>query len=148
MPTEAIIKSFDELTNDELYDILRARNQVFVVEQNCVYQDADGSDRKALHVYIPYMGQIGAYCRILPAGIKYPEWSIGRVLTTSKARGQGLAHSLTIAALAAIKDHGGTNCRISAQAYLQKFYESHGFVRIGGEYLEDDIPHIEMLRQG
>lgn len=144
--TEISVKSFLDLNSHELYEILQARNEVFVVEQNCIYQDADGYDEKATHVVVPFEGKLGAYCRILPAGLKYPEWSIGRVLTAKHARGQKLGHILTTTALKAIRDQGGGSIRISAQAYLQKFYESHGFIRIGDEYLEDNIPHIEMLR--
>lgn len=143
---KAFIKNFSELSQKELYDILQARSEVFVVEQNCVYQDADGYDERSLHVVIPFEGKIGAYCRIVSPGLKYPEWSIGRVLTSRHARGQKLGHALTKTALDAVASRGGGDIRISAQAYLQKFYESHGFVRTGEEYLEDNIPHVEMLR--
>ncbi len=143
---KAFVKKLSDLSPDELYGILQARNEVFVVEQQCVYQDADGYDREALHVVLPYEEGIGAYCRILPPGIKYTEWSIGRVLTAGAARGKKLGHLLMTTALDTIAAHGGGGIRISAQAYLQRFYESHGFVRIGDEYLEDNIPHIEMLR--
>lgn len=144
----ASIKGFFDLTARELYEILQARNEVFIVEQNCVYQDADGYDTESIHVTVPFAGKLGAYCRVIPPGLKYPEWSIGRVLTVKDARGQSLAHKLTSAALEVIAQRGGGDCRISAQAYLQKFYESHGFLCVGDEYLEDDIPHIEMLRKG
>jgi ElaA protein len=140
-----ICKSFDDLTNSELYSILQARNEIFIVEQNCVYQDMDGYDQKSFHIIIPYQEKLGAYCRINPAGLKYPEWSIGRVLTLKHARNKKLGHELIAVALQEISARGGKKVRISAQAYLQKFYESHGFLRIGEEYLEDKIPHIEML---
>lgn len=143
---KALIKDFADLSPYELYEIMQARNEVFIVEQNCVYQDIDGYDEKSIHVVIPFNSKLGAYCRIIMPGIKYPEWSIGRVLTAQHARGKKLAHKLAAAALDAIAQRGGGNCRISAQAHLQKFYESHGFVRIGDEYLEDNIPHIEMQR--
>lgn len=141
-----LIKNFSDLTQRELYQILQARNEVFVVEQNCVYQDADGYDEKSIHVIVPFEDRLGAYCRVLPPGLKYPEWSIGRVLTAKHARGRKLGHKLTEAALETVAIRGGGNIRISAQAYLQKFYESHGFACVGEEYLEDNIPHIEMLR--
>jgi len=143
---KTFVKKFSGLSPDELYSILQARNEVFVVEQQCVYQDADGYDREALHVVLPYEAWIGAYCRILLPRVKYTEWSIGRVLTTRAARGKKLGHLLMITALDTISKQGGGGVRISAQAYLQRFYEQHGFVRIGDEYLEDNIPHIEMLR--
>ncbi len=142
----AFVKKFSDLSQDELYGILQARNEVFVVEQQCVYQDADGYDQVALHAALPYEGRLGAYCRILPPDIKYTEWSIGRVLTVGTARGKKLGHLLMATALNTIAAHGGGDVRISAQSYLQRFYEVHGFVRIGDEYLEDNIPHIEMLR--
>lgn len=141
-----LIKAFKELTNQELYAILQARNEVFVVGQNCVYQDTDGYDNGATHIIIPYDGRIGAYCRILPPDLKYKEWAIGRVLTAPHARGKKLAHQLTQLALSTIVKQGGKDVRISAQAYLQKFYETHGFIREGAEYLEDNIPHIEMYK--
>jgi ElaA protein len=144
--TKTFVKKFSDLSPDELYAILKARSEVFVVEQQCVYQDADGYDQSALHVVLPFEATLGAYCRVLPPGSKYAEWSIGRVLTTDAARGKRLGHLLMTTALDAIAENGGGDVRISAQAYLQKFYESHGFVRIGDVYLEDNIPHVEMLR--
>lgn len=140
------VKNFSDLSPDELYGIMQARSEVFVVEQQCVYQDADGYDQTALHAVLPYEGNLGAYCRILPPGTKYAEWSIGRVLTAGVARGKKLGHLLMATALDTIAAHGGGDIRISAQSYLQQFYEVHGFIRIGDEYLEDNIPHIEMLR--
>lgn len=145
MMDKPFVKNFSDLTLDELYDILQARNEVFTVEQNCIEQDADGYDRESIHVVIPFEDKLGAYCRLLPAGLKYPEWSIGRVITSKHARGQKLAHQLMKTAMDVIKTRGGASIRISAQSYLQKFYESHGFIRIGGEYPEANIPHIKML---
>jgi ElaA protein len=145
MMDKSFVKEFSDLTLDELYEILQARNEVFTVEQNCIEQDADGYDRKSLHVVIPFEGKLGAYCRLLPAGLKYPEWSIGRVITSKHARGQKLAHQLMKTAVGVIKIRGGESIRISAQSYLQKFYESHGFIRLGDEYLEANIPHIRMV---
>jgi len=138
-------KKFADLSPVELYDILSARNAVFVVEQKCAYQDIDDKDQAALHVVIPFQGKLGAYCRVLPPGVSYTEWSIGRVLTAAHARGHKLGHQLMKEALAAI---GKNPVRISAQSYLQKFYETHGFTRVGEEYLEDDIPHVEMIKAG
>lgn len=141
-----LIKDFAELTPYELYEILQARNEVFIVEQNCVYRDVDGHDEQSLHVVIPFDGKLGAYCRIARPGTVHPEWSIGRVLTSKHARGQKLAHRLMAAALDAMARRGGGSCRIAAQAHLQNFYESHGFARIGEDYLDDGIPHVDMLR--
>lgn len=138
-----LIKSFQALSTVELYAILQARNEVFVVEQNCVYQDADGVDAAGLHAVIEEEGVLLAYCRLLPPGIKYAEWSIGRVLTTPKGRGKGLAHILIKAALEEIGNHP---VRISAQSHLESFYQTHGFKTQGALYYEDGIPHIEMLR--
>jgi len=143
---KAFVKNFAELSPDELYAIMHARSAVFVVEQQCIYQDADGYDRQALHVVIPHEGMLGGYCRILPPGAKYAEWSVGRVLTLGTARGRSLGHMLMTTALDTVAVRGGGDIRISAQAYLQRFYEHHGFVCIGDAYLEDNIPHIEMLR--
>lgn len=139
------IKPFAELTTAELYDILQARCAVFVVEQNCPYLDIDGLDQTALHVIIPHQGKLGAYCRLLPPEGNTP-WKIGRVLTVTEARGHKLAHRLMETAMAEIKARGGRRIALSAQAYLQTFYEGHGFVAQGEPYLEDGIPHIGMVR--
>lgn len=139
------VKPFDALTAAELYDILEARCAVFVVEQNCPYLDIDGLDKTALHVLLPHQGKLGAYCRLLPPDTQNP-WRIGRVLTTAEARGQKLAHLLMHAALAEINARGGQRIKLSAQAHLQAFYESHGFIAKGDTYLEDGIPHIGMVR--
>lgn len=141
-----LVKNFQGLTVSELYDVLQARNEVFVVEQKCIYQDADDYDQKSLHVIVYQDDKLAAYCRVLPAGLKYKEWSIGRVLTMPQARGKGVGHVLIKAAIAAIQSNGGKDIRISAQSYLKRLYEGYGFVAVGNEYLEDDIPHIEMLK--
>lgn len=141
--TKPFVKTFDQLDTNELHEIIKNRVEVFVVEQNCPYQDVDDYDLQSLHVAIPFEGKLGAYCRIVPPGLKFPEWAIGRVLTAPHARGQKLAHTLIKMALEATNNAPN---RISAQTYLQKFYESHGFVHTGKSYLEDDQPHIEMLR--
>lgn len=141
--TKPFVKTFDQLDIYELHEIFKLRSDVFVVEQNCVYPDIDDYDLKALHVAVPFEGRLGAYCRVVPPGLKYPEWSIGRVATASYARGQKLGHIMIKNALDAT---GNKPNRISAQAYLQKFYEQHGFIHTGKSYLEDNIPHIEMLR--
>lgn len=141
------IKSFEELSIDELYEILKVRQEVFVVEQTCYYLDADDYDQKALHLFAEKEGKVVAYCRIFPEGVKYPETSIGRVLTHPDFRNLKLGKTLIQFALEAIKTRfNTTECRISAQDYLIKFYSDFGFQDTGKKYLEDDIPHTEMVR--
>lgn len=140
------IKTFDEFTVPELYNVLKARIDVFVVEQNCPYPDLDNYDQKAVHIWAEENGEVLAYCRIFDKGIKYPEASIGRVLTTEKARGKRLGKQLIQYALDAIEARFHTSeVRISAQDYLLKFYGEFGFKDTGKKYLEDDIPHTEMF---
>ena len=139
-------RSFDDLTTRELYAILALRASVFVVEQRCVYQDVDGADAAARHVWATRAtddrDEIVAYLRIVPAGAKYAEASIGRVVVAPGARGGGLARELMQRGIAA----AGAAVRIGAQAHLESFYRSLGFVPVSGVYDEDGIPHVEMLR--
>lgn len=140
------LKSFQELSNHELYSILQIRNAVFIVEQACSYQDVDNKDLNAWHLFYIKDNSMLAYCRILPAGISYKEASIGRFLTVQSARNQGLGKVLIEQAIYHIKERWPKNSiRISAQQYLEAFYQSFGFKTQGNMYLEDDIPHIEML---
>ncbi|OJV55278.1 MAG: GNAT family N-acetyltransferase [Bacteroidetes bacterium 43-16] len=140
------LKPFQELSNHELYSILQIRNAVFIVEQACYYQDVDNKDLNALHLFYIKDNAMLAYCRILPAGISYKEASIGRFLTVQSARNQGLGKVLIEQAIYHIKERWPkTSIRISAQQYLEAFYQSFGFKTQGDMYLEDDIPHIEML---
>lgn len=142
------IKTFSELNTTELYEIIKARINVFVVEQDCPYPDLDDYDQKAIHLWAENNGEVLAYCRIFDKGIKYPETSIGRVVTTEKARGTGLGKQLIKYALEIIENRLGTlEVRISAQDYLLKFYSDFGFQDTGKKYLEDNIPHTEMLRK-
>ena len=146
-------KSFDALTAPELYAILSARSEVFVVEQRCVYLDPDGKDAQAHHLFALGDGaqgrhQVAAYLRLLPPGVSYEEASIGRVLTASGYRGQGIGQELlNQGLLQAGKLWPDAALRIGAQAYLQKLYESAGFAKVGEPYDEDGIPHIEMVRR-
>ena len=141
------IKSFEELSTKEIYEILKVRQEVFVVEQTCYYLDADGSDEKALHLWAKKQGKIVAYCRIFSQNIKYLETSIGRVLTHPEFRNLNLGKILMKFALETIETRfKTTECRISAQDYLLNFYSSFGFADTGKKYLEDDIPHTEMVR--
>ena len=140
------IKRFEELTTTELYEILRVRAEVFVVEQTCVYQDLDLKDKKAYHLFCENNGEMAAYLRILDKGVSYPEISIGRVLTRETNRRIGLAREMMQNAILFIKEElGERHIRISAQLYLKRFYESLGFSVTSDIYLEDDIEHIEMV---
>lgn len=139
-------KTFEELNTTELYKIIQARIHVFVVEQHCHYPDLDDYDQAALHLWAESEGKILAYCRIFNTGIKYPETSIGRVLTTKLARRKNLGRQLMKYAIQIIHHRFGQNViRISAQDYLINFYTDLGFLSTGKKYLEDDIPHTEML---
>ena len=142
------IKTFSELTTTELYEIIKARVNVFVVEQDCPYPDLDDYDQQAIHLWAEKEGEVLAYCRIFDKGIKYPETSIGRVVTTEKGRGTGLGKQLISYAIDVIENRlRTTEVRISAQDYLLKFYSGFGFVDTGKKYLEDNIPHTEMFRK-
>ena len=141
------IKPFNELSTIELYQILRLRSEVFVVEQNCVYQDIDNKDQKAIHVLGFYNDDLVAYCRLFNAGEYFDNASIGRVIVAQKDRDKKWGNNLMIAAIESVKQYfNETKITISAQFYLQKFYESHGFVKTSEIYLEDDIEHIEMKK--
>ncbi|RTY70402.1 GNAT family N-acetyltransferase [Flavobacterium sp. GSP27] len=139
------IKSFKELSVDELYDLLRLRSEIFVVEQNCVYLDLDGKDKLALHLIGEFEGKIVAHSRLFKPGISFDNASIGRVTVDSNYRDRKWGHDLMRESIAGIAHHfGESHITIGAQLYLKKFYESHGFVQTSEMYLEDDIPHIEM----
>lgn len=141
------IKKFEELSNVELYRIMQLRLEVFSVEQNCAYQDADGKDLKSVHLSgFDSSGDLVVYSRIVPAGISFKEISIGRVISSNKVRGTGAGKELMKKSIDFIKkEYGNVPIRIGAQCYLIKFYSSFGFEISGEEYLEDNIPHIEML---
>ncbi|MBK5209012.1 MAG: GNAT family N-acetyltransferase [Flavobacteriaceae bacterium] len=142
-----LTKSFSELSTKELYAILQLRAAVFVVEQNCVYQDIDGKDHKALHVIGFKKDKIVAYCRIFKSGDYFEKASIGRVVVAKNERKFGYGHVIFQHSVEAVKEHfKETSIKISAQLYLKIFYESHGFFQIGEGYLEDDIPHIAMIK--
>ncbi|MBW8362589.1 MAG: GNAT family N-acetyltransferase [Kaistella sp.] len=142
------IKSFTEISTKEFHNIVKARIDVFVVEQNCPYPDLDGYDEKALHLWAEQDGEVTAYCRIFAPGIKYPEASIGRVMTNQKFRRRKLGKILMRFALNTIEAQFRTTAiRISAQDYLLPFYSGLGFEATDKKYLEDDIPHTEMFRK-
>ena len=138
---------FSALTSLELYEMLQLRSEVFVVEQSCPFQDMDGADMQAMHLMGMKDGRLVAYARCFAAGEKFAEASIGRVVTHMSARGGGIGHVLMKEAIASLVRHWGAQpIRIGAQARLEKFYNQHGFVQNGQPYIEDGIPHIEMLR--
>ena len=142
------IKYFEDLTTHQLYDILKLRSEIFVVEQNCVYLDIDGKDKLALHLFGEFQGKIVAYSRLFKAGISFDNASIGRVVVDANYRDRKWGHDLMREAISGIKLHfGESKITIGAQLYLKKFYESHGFIQTSEMYLEDDIPHIEMKRE-
>lgn len=141
------LKKFDELTPHELYEILRLRSEVFVVEQNCVFLDMDDKDQQSHHLQGRIAGQLAAVVRILPPGLSYNEPSIGRVVSSPKFRRQGVGIELMKTAInETITLYGNGPIKIGAQLYLKKFYESFGFLQCSETYMEDDIPHIKMIR--
>jgi len=136
-------KSFEELTVDELYELLRVRSEVFVVEQNCVYQDMDGDDQKSIHLWLTIAGKMVALARVCPAGTHMQEISIGRVITTE--RGKGYGKQIMLHAIEAAKEHfGAKQIDIEAQEYAKIFYESVGFKQSSETFMLDGIPHIRM----
>ena len=140
------IKKFNELTLNELYFLLKLRSTVFVVEQNCVYQDIDNKDQKALHLIGEFDNKIVAYSRLFKPGDYFDLACIGRVVIDKDYRDKKWGHSLIQEGIKAISDFYSENrIKISAQLYLKKFYETNGFVAQGEVYLEDDIDHIEMV---
>ena len=141
-------KTFKELNFDELYEILQLRAEIFVVEQNCVYNDLDGLDKSAVHQFIKKNNEIVAYSRLLKPGTRFSEYSIGRVVVKQSERGTGLGIELMNEAKNFIlREWKATKIKISAQKYLRKFYEDLGFEVVTDEYLEDGIPHFGMIFQ-
>ena len=142
------VKTFEELTKQELYSLLQLRSEVFVVEQDCVYQDIDGKDQKALHVLGFKEAKLVAYTRIFKPGDYFKETSIGRVVVVKNERAYKYGYDLMKASIKAITENYNTSLiKISAQVYLKKFYTNLGFKVIGETYLEDDIPHIAMIKK-
>lgn len=143
------IKKFNELTNVELYTLLKERTAVFVVEQNCPYLEVDGKDLESFHLFAEKQEEIVAYLRILPPGVSYPEASLGRIFVKKEYRGQGFAEELVSRGIDYIKQElKEERIKIQAQDYLRNFYQSFGFQAISEVYLEDNIPHIDMLLNG
>ena len=141
---ELTVKHFEELTTRELYDLLQARAEVFIVEQDCVYQDVDGKDLASYHVFYKENGRIQACVRVVPPNEKCDMISIGRVLTISRSIGLGkkiMQEGIRVAK----EKFNADKIYIEAQAYAKGFYEKVGFVQTSGEFMEDGIPHIKML---
>lgn len=140
------IKSFKELTKEELYRILEARIRVFVIEQNCPYQECDNKDQSSFHLFAQGENEIKAYLRIIPAGISYSEPSVGRVLVNKNYRRSGIGAEMMKKAIEFVKENFPEDkLRISAQEYILDFYRDLGFKVVSNRYLEDGIPHFEMI---
>lgn len=143
---ELYLKKFEELSKEELYKILEARINIFVVEQDCPYPECDNKDQGSFHLFFKDQDQITAYLRIIPSGISYAETSIGRVLVKKAYRRSGLGQKLMQQAISFIKNELAEDAiRISAQEYILNFYQKLGFEIVSDRYLEDEIPHFEML---
>lgn len=143
---EYVLKEFNGLSLDELYQIIQLRLEIFVVEQDCVYQDLDSKDKVAYHLFVKDDDEIVAVLRILPENVSYDEMAIGRIVVKKSHRGQGIARTMMKMAMDFIvKDLGKNKIRLSGQAYLVDFYTNLGFKRVSDEYLEDGIPHFEFL---
>lgn len=140
---EIIIKKFEELTLEELYEILRCRTEVFALEQGIAYQDLDGKDQHSIHVFMRENDEIISYLRVIKPGIKYDYASIGRVLTKNKARHQGYAKTLMLKGIE-IASAMSPIIEIEAQSYLEKFYQNLGFKTCSEEFILEGIPHISM----
>lgn len=144
---QIIVKTFNELSLEELYKILRLRAEVFVVEQDCVYQDIDNKDKNALHVIGFKNDEVVGYTRCFKPGDYFTEASIGRVVVQENERQYGYGYDIMNTSIKAIAEHFQTEkIKISAQTYLNTFYSNLGFENTGEEYLEDGIPHIAMVK--
>ena len=139
-------KQFEELSLNELYEILKLRSEIFVVEQNCVYNDTDGLDKEAIHQILYKNDKIVAYSRLLKPGTRFSDFSIGRFVVKESERGTGIGIKMMEEAKDFIlNEWHATKIKISAQKYLQKFYEGLDFKVVTEDYLEDDIPHVGMM---
>lgn len=140
------LKTFDELNTHEMFEYLKLRQSVFVVEQTCPYPDIDDTDRKAHHLLAWQGTELAACARLIPAGVTYEHPSIGRIATSKQHRGTGLGRELVSQSIDHLhRLYPGTQTKIGAQERLEKFYQSFGFATVSTMYLEDDIPHIDML---
>jgi ElaA protein len=147
MQIQWLLKKFEELTPYQIYTILQLRNEVFVIEQNCVFQDADDKDQNSFHLMGSYNNKLVAYTRLVPPGEIYEQPSIGRVVTSSSVRGSGVGKELMQQSINAVHRLFGIQpIKIGAQLYLKKFYASLGFEQTSNVYLEDGIEHIYMIK--
>ena len=143
---KTLIKNFQDLSNTEIYQILRLRSEVFVVEQECIYQDIDNKDKKAVHIFLKEKNEIIAYSRVFKEKEYFENPSIGRVVVANKRRMYGVGKKIMNISIDYIKQNiKAKSIEISAQKYLKKFYSNLGFVQQGDEYLEDNIPHLRMF---
>jgi ElaA protein len=138
------VKAWDQLSRKEINDIFSLRSEVFVVEQECIYQDIDGKDQKADHVLLIINNQLVGYTRVFNENIYFKEASFGRAVVKKNYRGEGYGHLLVEKSLEHLKTNKQSPIKISAQSHLKEFYSSHGFVAKGEEYMEDGIPHTAM----
>jgi len=146
MKYHTVVKAFSDLSPDELYQIMRLRIEVFVIEQRCFYQDADNKDQHCHHLMLLEDKELVAYARIVPAGLSFEEASIGRVITSAQVRGTGAGKILMEAAIQTCRQlFGNVSIRIGAQTYAKAFYVALGFEASGSGFMEDGIPHIEMV---
>ena len=142
------IKHYNDLSLDEFHDLIALRIEVFVIEQDCPYQDLDGKDKVGFHLLVKEDDSIIGTTRILPVGVSYPEVSIGRVVVANTHRMMKIGHVLMEKSMEFVYDHfGKVDVKLSAQKHLEKYYNQHGFVSTGKEYLEDGIPHVEMINK-
>lgn len=147
MSLEVICKAFDELTPQQMYEMLRLRSEVFVVEQNCVFLDLDNKDQECYHLLLYQHGNLEACARLVPPGLSYPQMSIGRIVTSPATRGTGLGKKLVDIAIAeCYRLFGNGPIQIGAQLYAKGFYEAFGFELTGDVYDEDGIDHIHMIK--
>lgn len=143
---KTFIKNFQDLSNTEIYQILRLRSEVFVVEQQCIYQDIDNKDKKAVHIFLKEKNEIIAYSRVFKEKEYFENPSIGRVVVANKRRMYGVGKKIMNISIDYIKQNiKAKSIEISAQKYLKKFYSNLGFIQEGDEYLEDNIPHLRMF---
>lgn len=147
MDIKWVCKTFNDLSPEELYSILQLRSEVFVVEQNCVYQDMDDKDQQSYHFMGFIDNKLVAFTRLMPPGLSYAEMSIGRVVTSPSVRGKNIGRLLMQQSITKVHElFGESAIKIGAQLYLKSFYESLGFIKCSELYLEDGIEHIKMIR--
>lgn len=143
-----VLKHFATLNSNELYDFLKLRQDIFIIEQNCIYQDLDNEDKNCYHLWFTHFGKIIAYCRLIKPGVKYPNCSIGRVIVEKEFRGKKVGRNLMTKAIEVCSElWPGSSISIGAQVQLKTFYTSLGFYAEGDEYNEDGIMHITMHKQ-